>query len=61
MINFNREEIQKRNYNRFRRRNIFNNLKKKENDFNRENTIISIFRIFISIFIMFSNLRVNLN
>ena len=60
MINFNREEIQKRDYNRFYRRNIFNNLKKKD-DFNRENTIILISRIFISIFVTFSNLRVNLN
>ena len=30
MIDFNREEIQKRNRNRFRRYNIFNNLKKKK-------------------------------
>ena len=61
MINFNREEIQKRDHNRFYRRNIFNDLKKKKDDFNRENTIILIFYIFISVFIMFSNFRVNLN
>ena len=61
MINFNRKEIQKRDRDRFRRRDIFNDLKKKENDFSRENTIILIFRIFILIFITFSNLRVNLN
>ena len=61
MINFNREEIQKRDRDRFYRRNIFNDLKKKENDFSRENTIILIFYIFISIFVTFSNPRVNLN
>ena len=61
MIDFNREEIQKRDYNRFYHRNVFNDLKKKENDFNCENTIISIFYIFILIFVTFSNLRVNLN
>ena len=61
MIDFNREEIQKRNYNHFHRRDIFNNLKKKENNFSRENTIILIFYIFILIFVTFFNLRVNLN
>ena len=61
MINFNRERIQKRNYNHFHRRNIFNDLKKKENNFNRENTIILISRIFISIFVTFFNFRVNSN
>ena len=60
MIDFNREEIQKQSRNRFHRRNIFNNLKKKK-DFSRENTIILIFRIFILIFVTFFNLRVNLN
>ena len=30
MIDFNREEIQKRDRNRSRRRNIFNDLKKKK-------------------------------
>ena len=59
MINFTREEIQKRNRDRFRYYNIFNDLKK--NDFNRENTIISIFHIFTSTFVTFSNFRVNLN
>ena len=61
MINFIRDKVQKRDRNRFHRRDIFNNLKKKENNFNRENTIISIFYILILIFVMFSNLRVNLN
>ena len=61
MINFNREEIQKRNHNRFRRRNIFNDLKKKKDDFSRENTIILISHILISILVTSSNLRVNLN
>ena len=61
MINSTRDEIQKRDRDRFRRRNIFNDLKKKENDFSRKNTIISIFRILISIFVTSSNLRVSLN
>ena len=61
MTDLNCEEIQKRNRDRFHRRNIFNNLKKKENDFNRENTIILISHIFILVFVTFSNLRVNLN
>ena len=61
MIDFNREEIQKRDRDRSHRRDIFNDLKKKEDNFNRENTIISIFRIFILIFVTSSNLRINLN
>ena len=61
MTDFNREEIQKRDRDRSRRRNIFNNLKKKEDNFSRENTIILIFYIFISVFVTFSNFYVNLN
>ena len=61
MTDLNREEIQKRNRNYFRRRNIFNDLKKKEDDFKRENTIILIFRIFILILVSFFNLNVNSN
>ena len=61
MINFIRDKVQKRDRDRFRRRNIFNNLKKKKDDFSRENTIILISRIFISIFVTFSNSRISLN
>ena len=61
MTSFNREKIQKRNHNRFRRRNISDDLKKKENNFSRKNTIILISRIFISVFVTSFNFYVNLN
>ena len=60
MTDLNRGEIQKRSRNRFHRRNIFNNLK-KEDDFSRENMIILISRIFISVLVTSFNSRVNLN